>query len=104
MSDTASMTDSPPRQPSDTGTDSKTDSFCVHLWNHLRLQSDGEAQVCCIFQGGNIAHDGTPMTLQRHSLEEIWNSDMLRGVRRDMVEGRPVRGCEQCYKEEARGG
>jgi MoaA/NifB/PqqE/SkfB family radical SAM enzyme len=83
---------------------SAVDTFCVNPWSHVRLESDGQAQVCCIFRGGIIAEDGSPMSLQRHSMEEIWNSDAMRGIRRDMVEGRSIAGCNQCYKDEARGG
>ncbi len=92
-------------QPSDgAATSSKADTFCIHPWYHLRFDAATEAQVCCIFQGGNIANSESPMSLQRHSLEEIWNSEMMRGIRRDMIEGRRVAGCQQCYKDETRGG
>ncbi len=93
---------------SDSETPIEADTFCIHLWNHLRLEptndSRCEAQVCCAFQGGKVSQNGSPMSLQQHSLVEIWNSEMMRGIRRDMVEGRPVAGCEACYKDEARGG
>ena len=104
------MTDSDPeaveelQSSNDAVTSSKTDTFCIFPWQHLRFDAAAEAQICCSFQGGNVAHNGSPMSLERNSLEEIWNSDMMRGIRRDMVEGRRVAGCEQCYKDEARGG
>lgn len=104
MSDTEPAAGNDLQPPPNALVESKAETFCIHLWNHLRLEAETEAQVCCIYQGGKIQQGGSPMSLQRHSLEEIWNSEMMRSIRRDMVEGRPVTGCSQCYKEEARGG
>jgi MoaA/NifB/PqqE/SkfB family radical SAM enzyme len=104
MSETSPAAVEKPQPPLGATVDSKADTFCIHLWNHLRLQANGEAQVCCIYKGGNISQDGSSMSLQRQSLKEIWNSEMMRSIRREMVEGRPVAGCVQCYKEEAHGG
>lgn len=102
--ETAANAQRAPHDTVDSKADSKADTFCVHLWNHLRLEADTEAQVCCIYQGGKISQDGSPMSLQRHSLEEIWNSKMMRDIRRDMVRGRRVDGCVQCYQQESQGG
>jgi MoaA/NifB/PqqE/SkfB family radical SAM enzyme len=86
-----------PKSPTD------NNAFCVHPWIHLRLQSGGEAQVCCRYRT-NMAKDGVALTLRRDSFDEIWNSDEMRQVRRDMVEGKQVSGCAECYQEEAGGG
>jgi MoaA/NifB/PqqE/SkfB family radical SAM enzyme len=80
-----------------------TATFCIRLWQHMRLDSSGEARVCCAYQGPTIQQDGVPMTTDRHSLMEIWNSDEMRRLRRDMVEGRRIGPCASCYTEEARG-
>jgi MoaA/NifB/PqqE/SkfB family radical SAM enzyme len=81
-----------------------SESFCIRLWHHLRVEADGEARVCCAYHGENIAQGDVPMSANRQSLMEIWNSDTMRELRRDMVEGRRVAGCRQCYADEARGG
>lgn len=44
------------------------------------------------------------MSLHTQSLEVIWNSDELRVIRRQMVEGKRVPGCAECYQEEKDGG
>lgn len=79
-------------------------SFCVHPWNHFRIEGEGEGLVCCAFQGGRVGAAGVPLSLAEHSLDEIWNSDFMRTLRRDMIEGRRIPGCAQCYADEARGG
>jgi hypothetical protein len=80
------------------------ESFCVRAWQHMRLEAAGEVRVCCIYQGDFVMQDGVPVSTDRQSLMEIWNADTMREVRRGMVEGRPVAGCEPCYNAEARGG
>ena len=80
------------------------ETFCIRPWHHFRLEANGQARVCCLFEGNTVAQDGVLMSSQDHSLAELWNSDTMREVRRDMVEGRRVEGCRQCYTVEDRGG
>ena len=40
------------------------------------------------------------MSVYEHSVEEIWNSDTMRDVRRRMIEGKPVEQCSYCYLQE----
>lgn len=79
-------------------------TFCVRPWNHFRIEANGAARVCCLYEGDTVARDGQLMSSKNHSLMELWNSDTMREVRRDMVEGRRVAGCRQCYTVEDRGG
>jgi MoaA/NifB/PqqE/SkfB family radical SAM enzyme len=78
------------------------DTFCVHPWKHLELSTLGNVLPCCSFKG-YVSKDGSPMSLLRHSMDEIWNSEEMRGIRRAMVEGRRVPGCADCYRQEAAG-
>src|SRR5271156_4302620 len=80
-----------------------SETFCIRLWQHMRLEANGEARVCCAYRAPTISQDGVPLTTDRHSLMDIWNSDEMRGVRRDMTEGRRIPGCVTCYTDEARG-
>jgi len=79
-----------------------TGTFCVYPWRSLEVFPNGEARVCCKFNG-SILKDGSPMTIHQYSLDEIWNSDSMRSIRRDMVEGKPVTACADCYEEERAG-
>jgi len=80
-----------------------SETFCIRPWQHMRLEASGESRVCCAYQAPPISQDGVPLSTDRHSLMEIWNSNEMRGVRRDMIEGRRVAGCVTCYTDEARG-
>ena len=79
------------------------DTFCIHPWTRLRVEPRA-AGVCCAFRGGVISRNGSPLLPDQHPLEEIWNSDQMRAIRQDMVEGRKIAGCEECYQNEALGG
>jgi hypothetical protein len=79
------------------------ETFCIRLWQHMRLESSGEVRVCCAYQGPTVSQDGVKLTTDDHSLMEIWNSDEMRGLRRAMVEGRRIGPCEACYTDEERG-
>src|SRR5271165_36996 len=81
-----------------------SESFCVRLWQHMRLEASGEARVCCMYHGRFVEQDGVEVSTDRQPLMEIWNADTMREVRRAMVEGRRVTGCEMCYTAEAGGG
>jgi len=70
----------------------------------MHLKASGEARVCCLRPGWSVTQDGVTMSADRQPLMEIWNADTMREVRRAMVEGRRVAGCEMCYVAEDRGG
>jgi glutamate-1-semialdehyde 2,1-aminomutase len=81
--------------------DSKvTKSFCALPWLHLAVLPTGTAKICCVGQPVS-SQDGAPMSLYEHTVEEIWNSQFLRDIRRDMLEGKPVSACTHCYRAEA---
>jgi radical SAM protein with 4Fe4S-binding SPASM domain len=77
--------------------DSKT--FCILPWVHLEIQQEGNVYPCCRGQFnvplGNT-HKNTP--------EEIWNSDNLKKLRLDMLNGRKSKYCTDCYNIEECGG
>jgi MoaA/NifB/PqqE/SkfB family radical SAM enzyme len=57
-----------------------------------------------MYHGGFVERGGVEVSTDRQPLMEIWNADTMRELRRAMVEGRRVAGCEMCYTAEARGG
>jgi hypothetical protein len=81
-----------------------SESFCVRLWQHMRIVAGGEARVCCAYLGKSVAQNGKPVSADHQSLMEIWNADTMRELRREMVAGRPIAGCEVCNAIDARGG
>jgi MoaA/NifB/PqqE/SkfB family radical SAM enzyme len=81
------------------------DSFCAYAWTHLEITGEGNVRPCCLYQDGVLKKkDGSPIQVAESSLDEVWNSDDMRELRRAMVQGEWVSGCEECYKTDQVGG
>jgi MoaA/NifB/PqqE/SkfB family radical SAM enzyme len=52
----------------------KTRAFCWYPFKHVKINSNGEVQMCC-YQSGSI---GNVLT---QSFEEIWNSELAKQIR-----------------------
>jgi len=78
-------------------------AFCILPWIHLAVFPEGSAKLCCVADH-RVNEEGTALSLQSDALEEVWNSQYMRDVRRDMVGGRFVKDCAVCYRGEKAGG
>jgi radical SAM protein with 4Fe4S-binding SPASM domain len=68
--------------------------FCSYPFEHLYLYSDGRVGPCCMdFPDRLILGD-----LNTTSLEEVWNSDAVRSLRRSLTEQRPCETCQFCVR------
>ena len=81
---------------------SKPDTLCMAPWTHTYLSPQTERRLCCAsrepaqnFQQYIDTSAGTgkyiPVTLEQH-----WNSDHMRDVRRRMMAGETLSECEVC--------
>jgi sulfatase maturation enzyme AslB (radical SAM superfamily) len=67
-------------------------------WIHLHAYPDGRAFPCC--------HSKTEYPighLKENSMEEVWNSQQYKNIRKNMLEGKPCRECSNCYEHEKSG-
>jgi len=75
-----------------------SDSFCILPWIHLHVWPNGNVFPCCIsdsaFPIGN---------LKNNTLREIWNSDDLKSLRKDMLGNRKSILCKRCTMQEDMG-
>lgn len=76
-----------------------SDTFCVLAFIHLHLTPNGTAKMCCI-AGENISKEGTALSINNVTYEEIWNSPYMLNARHSMSKGLCVTACERCYREE----
>lgn len=83
----------------------KPDSLCMAPWVHTYLSPQTERRMCCAsrepaqnFQQYVDSSAGTgkyiPMTLEQH-----WNGDHMRSVRRRMIAGEEMPECTVCDKK-----
>jgi sulfatase maturation enzyme AslB (radical SAM superfamily) len=77
-------------------TESKT--FCIYPWIHLHAYPTGEAYPCC--HSEMWASVGS---CKQNTLEEIWNDEPMRRLRKNMLSDKPSAGCSRCYEQEKAG-
>jgi radical SAM protein with 4Fe4S-binding SPASM domain len=76
----------------------KDDVFCIIPWIHLHAYPDGRAYPCCISTMENPIGN-----LRENTIEEVWNSNSYKGMRKNMLEGKPCKECTKCYEQEKNG-
>lgn len=78
--------------------------FCDKPFNHNYIHMNGKMRLCCTTIQNIPSNDGyTLFDAGRHSIEEYWNSDRMKEIRRNMIAGRETRDCRRCYEQEAQG-
>ena len=75
-----------------------SDTFCMIPWIHMHAFPDGRAYPCCLADYWHPVGD-----LRKNSLEEIWNQDGYKTMRKNMLEDKPCTECTKCHEQEASG-
>lgn len=78
-------------------------TFCALPFKHLCIGPEGTARTCCVSHDF-ISDQGAPMSLTTSSMDQIWNSAYMRGIRRAMLRGEHISACEVCYESESASG
>ena len=79
----------------------KSKTFCVFPWNHLHVTPIGTAAPCCI---ANSCNDHTGMgDAKTLGLMDLVNSDKMKQLRLDMLNGVESTECTKCYQHESSG-
>jgi MoaA/NifB/PqqE/SkfB family radical SAM enzyme len=66
------------------------------------MKADGAYSPCCKY-AHDITQNGNTLNALDHSLEDAWNADSLKALRREFLEGKKPAGCRTCWQEEAAG-
>jgi sulfatase maturation enzyme AslB (radical SAM superfamily) len=80
-----------------------SDTFCIMPFKKLCVSPHGGVRPCSAFNGDLKDKAGIPLSVYTHSLEEIFNSEDMQSIRRDMVDGKKIPRCWQCYEREEAG-
>ena len=76
----------------------ESQTFCIYPWIHIHAYPTGEAYPCC------HAEMKYPIgNTRNNTLEEIWNHEPQRQIRRNMLNNQEVEACARCYEQEASG-
>jgi MoaA/NifB/PqqE/SkfB family radical SAM enzyme len=73
----------------------KSLTFCMHPFTGLATREDGAVKVCCRSQPVGW--------IQEQSIEDIWNGDAIREVRRQVLCGERPEVCRPCFDLEDQG-
>jgi radical SAM protein with 4Fe4S-binding SPASM domain len=76
----------------------KSDKFCMLPWVHMHAFPDGRAYPCCLGDYWHPVGD-----LRKHTMEEVWNQDAYKTMRKNMLEDKSCKECTKCYEQEANG-
>lgn len=71
-------------------------TICAVPWMHLNFEPNGKVIPCCL----TSVHNYFAGDLTTQSIDEIWNSDNMKTLRKDMVEGREPEVCRKCFERE----
>lgn len=71
-------------------------TFCIYPWIHQYVDPTGDVKPCCIY---NPNKEGIG-NLKDNSLKELWNNDLTKQMRLDMLNGVTIQGCSKCNSRE----
>jgi radical SAM protein with 4Fe4S-binding SPASM domain len=72
------------------------DTLCAVPWTHLNFEPNGKVVPCCLTSHHNyFAGD-----LNSQSIEEIWNSNNMKKLRREFMAGEEPKICATCFDRE----
>jgi MoaA/NifB/PqqE/SkfB family radical SAM enzyme len=78
--------------------DHEDDVMCILPWIHMHPWPNGKTMLCCDSPWENHVGD-----LRENSLEEVWNSERMKQVRLNMLNGKKCKECVRCYEKEDKG-
>jgi MoaA/NifB/PqqE/SkfB family radical SAM enzyme len=79
---------------------SNNKSFCILPWMHIATAPNGDVKPCCISLDTINKQNDVPFNLGYDNLSDIINSKSLKDLRKNMLDGKIVNGCNRCYESE----
>lgn len=77
--------------------------FCVLPFTHMYIHSSENPRPCCVFKPGSDFAINKKENVKR-DLKQEWTRDEIKEIRRKMLVGTKVTGCQRCYTAEKNGG
>jgi len=79
------------------------DKFCVLPWISLEASPIGTVRPCCLADDEIIDNSGNKFELLTADFSEIQNSDHMRSLRQQFLDGEKPQTCRKCWNEERSG-
>ena len=78
--------------------------FCDKPFNHNYIHPNGKMRLCCTtIQDLPTDNNYNLFDANKHTIDEYWNSNRMKEIRRRMIAGETIRDCERCYLQEEQG-
>ena len=78
--------------------------FCDKPFVHNYIHPNGKMRLCCTtVQDIPTDNNYNLFDANKHSVNDYWNSNRMREIRRKMIAGEKIRDCERCYRQEEQG-
>jgi len=80
-------------------------TICQLPFTQQMIESNGEIKTCCAIMptyGANKDNNNLPYNVMTHTLSDAWNSDFMRKLRLDLIEGKEPDCCQTCWKLESK--
>ena len=74
--------------------DHDNDVMCILPWIHMHPWPNGKTMLCCDSPWETNIGD-----LRENSLQEVWNSERMKQVRFNMLQGKKCKECVRCYEK-----
>jgi len=80
-----------------------SDKFCVLPWVSLETSPIGTVRPCCLADDEITDNAGDKFDLNHASFPAIQNSQYMRDLRREFLDGKQPQTCRKCWREERAG-
>ena len=78
--------------------------FCDKPFDHNYVHPNGKMRLCCAtVQDIPTDNNYNLFDANTHTIEDYWNSNRMKEIRRKMIAGEKIRDCERCYRQEEQG-
>lgn len=79
------------------------DKFCVLPWISLEASPIGTVRPCCLADDELVDDSGQKFSLQSANFVDIQNSNSMRELRQQFLDGQRPQTCRKCWNEERAG-
>jgi MoaA/NifB/PqqE/SkfB family radical SAM enzyme len=76
------------------------DKFCVLPWVSLETSPVGTVRPCCLADNEIVDNSGEKFNLATASFVGIQNSNSMRELRQEFIDGKQPQTCRKCWREE----
>jgi len=76
----------------------ESSTFCMYPWIHFHAYPTGAAYPCCMADMEYPIGD-----MRKNTIQEIWNQEPMKEIRRQMLNEKSVSACSRCYEQESIG-